>query len=262
MRLKFILILLFVSFIGNARYTYGTITFKDGRVEKGFIKSFMEKNLVALNFSSKIEKQFNMNDKSLKFKLTEDGKSITYKITEIKEIRFDYNDGTTSIYVPLPLKTFNKKGDIIDMKMLVWLPLIKRDKINLYGFQYAVHRRDVLGTIHHSRFYFQNGNDEFAISPYQNMTMFNKKANIRILTAFYNYLFNSCPEFYESNEERFRKVIYDDFTKEEKREQRMAEAKHYNNYQNSESYKTMSNALKISYNNISIFMDEFVDTCD
>lgn len=262
MRHKLFLIFLFVSFTGNAKYMYGTITFKNGHIQGGFIKSFMEKDIIDLNFSSKIEKKFNMDDRSLKFKLTEDGELITYNITEIKEVRFDYTDGTMAIYVPLPIKTFSKKGEIIDMKMLLWLPLVKKGKINLYGFQYSEHQRGVMGTTHYSRFYFQNENDEFAVLPYQKMTIFSRKANIRIRTAFYSYLFSSCPEFYESNTERFRKVIHDDFTREEKKEQLIAEARHHHYYQNSRSYRTIDNAFKISHNNISIFMNEFIDACD
>ena len=262
MKLKFLLIILFVSFNCNAKYMFGTITFKDGRVQEGFIKSFMEKDIIDLNLSSKIEKKFNMDDETIKFKLTENGESISYKITDIKEVRFDYTDGTRAIYVPLPIKTFNKKGDIIDLKMILWLPLVKRGKINLYGFQYFVRHKGVMGTIHHSRFYFQNQNDEFAILPYEKTTIFNRKANNRIQTAFYHYLFSSCPEFYESNTERFRKVIYNDFTMEEKKERLRSEAQHYNYYQNSNNYRTIDNALKIAYNDISIFMDEFIESCN
>lgn len=258
MRLKFIFILLFVSFIGNAKYMYGTITFKDERVQAGFIKASMEKVII---LSSKDEKKFNMEDRIIKFKSTEDGEPITYKISDIKEIRFDYTDGTIGIYAPLPIKTFNKKGDIIDLKILLWLPLVKRGKINLYGLQYYEHQKG-FGNIYYSNFYFQNKNDEFAILPYKKMSVFNTKANIRIRTAFYHYLFSSCPEFYESNTERFRKVIYDDFTKEEKKEQLMAEARHYHYYQNSNNYRTIENAFKVSYNNIFIFMNEFADACN
>jgi len=70
-----------------------------------------------------------------------------------------------------------------------------------------------MGTDYYSLFYFQRQNDEFALSPYEKMTMFNNKVYTIIYTAFYNFLFSSCPEFYAANAEKFKKEAQNNYTK-------------------------------------------------
>ena len=129
--------LLFTSLSSSARYLSGSILFKDGRTEKGFIKSFLENDFFDFSLTQKIEKEFNLNDQRLKFKLSEDGKMKTYTINEINEVHIDLGDGSFTTYFSLSLKTISKTGAIVDLKMHVWLPLVERGKINLYGYQYS-----------------------------------------------------------------------------------------------------------------------------
>lgn len=97
MKLNFTLLLLFISFFAQAKYTNATIYYTDGQSEKGLINSFLENNFFDFNFFGTFEKGLIYNDKSIKFKLTEEADSKRISIDDIDKIILHYEGLTRSI---------------------------------------------------------------------------------------------------------------------------------------------------------------------
>lgn len=251
MRLKITLLLLLFGFAANAKFVEATITFIDGHVEKGLVKSFLEAKGESM-FGRDFIDDLNLTDKTLKFKLTEDSEVQSLKIEDIKEIQILKGD-VLMTFTAMPLKTINKKGEIVDYKKRVWLPCYKKGKINMYAVAYW----DSSAVNLHYLFYFQRPGEEFALSPYQNTTVFGKKNNATIILAFYKYLFESCPDFYTANTEAFRKEAYNDFPREEKYEKSKAAFKIYQD----ESIPVTERNFKYQFYGDSLFIDAFEKEC-
>ncbi len=259
MRNTFLLFLLFLCGLGHAKFLEGSIVFKDGRTESGFIKSFLEDKFFDYAMFKKFEQQFNLDDKTIKFKKSKDDAVSLYNIDEIDELHI-MNGTLIEIYKPLQLKTINKKGEIIDKNIKVWLPLIKKGKINLYGFEYVYREtRDFpeRGFV----FYFQNPTDDFALNPFEKISLFGTKSNSAIYNSFYKYLFESCPDFYKKKLTEITKYADYDYTKEEKKELMKDYVRREKEYK-SKKNKTLIDDFEFYNYETNNLMNQFYSECN
>lgn len=260
MKNTILFVLLFLTTICNAKFLEGTIVFKDGHSETGFIKSFLEDKFFDYTMFKKFEQEFNLDDKTIKFKKSKDDSIILYSIDEINELQIK-NGTLIEIYKPLQLKTINKNGEIIDKKIKVWLPLVKRGSINVYGFEYFY--RELKGSFpeHGFMFYFQNSTSDFAISPFEKISMFGNKSNSKIYGTFYKYLFESCPEYYTKHLPEITKYVDYTYTKEEKKELSRNYGKRYTEY-NKKKDRNIIDAFEFDNFETNNFMKSFDSECN
>lgn len=192
MKKLFILILLINSILLNARFQNATILFNDGHSETGLVKSFLEQRTISAGFSSNLEHELNLDDKIIKFKLSNDAEVKDLSIDDIKQITISYENNYSITYRVLYLKELDKKGDFKEKSRKVFLPLLKEGKINIYGLRYSTQTGSGSGPYTGEVFYYQNAEEDYAIN-YFNMgfsAMFNIQQ--RTLNPF-RILFKDCP---------------------------------------------------------------------
>ncbi len=201
MKLNFTLLLIFISFLANAKYTNATIYYNDGQSEKGLINSFLENNFFDFNFFGTFEDGLVYNDKSIKFKLTEEADSKKVSIDNIDKIILHY-EGFDKEYKALFIRNINRKGILEESKARIFLPLLRSGKINLYGFyhretQYNHDRKMPSSTTTVTeKFYLQNANENYAIDYYEVELQDVFSLRDRLANPL-KELFKDCPELVE-----------------------------------------------------------------
>jgi len=183
-----------VAFVAQAKFMQGTIVFKDGHLEDGFIKSFLEKDFIDMKFfDESIEHGLNLDDKSIKFKTAENGEVRTISIDDIEELRLIYKSGEVGKFKPLWYKKLKGNGEIVDTKKKVWMPVIIEDnRINMYGFEYFDLRG---GTSPSVKFYLGRADEDFVIDLFGSVNLMNMGKIDPMSAKFYSELFKDCPEY-------------------------------------------------------------------
>jgi len=250
---KTVLLLFLISgFSAFATVYPGTILFKDGHTEKGFIKSFLEDKIINLELIPSLEHELNLDDKNLKFKTTENGEFSEIPIDYIDEVTLLDNDKTTT-YKVIFLKEISIKGEVLNEGRKVFLPLIKKGKINIYGIRYTETDYDGSGGIFRykgTRFYYQNAKENYAIN-YYNMEMGEVLFYIksRMLNPL-RELFKDCPAIVNDlNDDSFEgisqrkkenkqeaKLLQKEFKSLSDQDQRKLENIHHYNFNFMEKY--------------------------
>lgn len=218
MKSNLTLLLLFISFFANAKYTDATIYYTDGQSEKGLIASFLESNLFDFNFFGTFEQGLVYNDKSVKFKLNEETEAKRIAIDDIDKIVLHY-DGFDKEYKALFIRNINRKGGMEESKARIFLPLLRSGKINLYGFyhretQYNHEKKMPSSTTSVTEvFYLQNANENYAID-YYNVELQDVFSLRDRLANPLKELFKDCPELVT----KVHNTIYEEnLSKEEKK---------------------------------------------
>lgn len=218
MKSNLTLLLLFISFFANAKYTDATIYYTDGQSEKGLITSFLESSLFDFNFFGTFEQGLIYNDKSIKFKLYEDADAKKIPIGDIDKIIVHY-EGFDKEYKALFIRNINRKGILEESKVRIFLPLLRKGKINLYGFYhretssgYDGNRTSTTTTVT-EMFYLQNANENYAID-YYNVELQDVFSLRDRLANPLKELFKDCPELVT----KVHNTIYEEnLSKEEKK---------------------------------------------
>ncbi len=198
MKFRFTFLIFFISFCANAKYINATVYYNNGQSETGLINSFLENDFFDFNFFGTFEEGLVYHDKSIKFKFNEKEETKRIAIDDIDKIIIHY-EGFDKEYRALFIRNINRKGVIEDSNVKIFLPLLRKGKVNLYGFYY----KDVQ-TNHESRmpssritiseiFYFQNANENYAFNFYdiELQDIFNLRG--RIANPL-KELFKDCPE--------------------------------------------------------------------
>lgn len=198
--------LLLFSVVVNAKFVEAIVKFKDGHEEKGLIKSFLEEKWFFKQTSKSLEKDLNLDDKFLIFKVDKDAEEKKIFIDEVNQVTLTYEDKTTQVFRVVFLKEVNKDGTISNEGRKVYLPLLKEGKINIYGLRYvekeSVPGSNGISTTRDERFYYQNSKENYAIN-YGNTDEF--LSDIMLEKNFWEKvfkrmgnplkdLFNDCPE--------------------------------------------------------------------
>lgn len=249
MKKIFILSLLFFSILCNAKFIKATIVFHDGHSETGLIKSFLEEKLINLSLTESLEHELNLDDKFLKFKINENSEIKIVTIDDINEVDVDNDNGTSTIYKVILLKEISAKGKVLDKSRKVFLPLIRKGKINIYGIKFKEITKDFQSTFtsRGTRFYYQRQNENYAINFYNfdNETiLFNIKNRIIIPLRL---IFNDCPEITKDLD-----FAFDNFSKGDKNAK-----KEYKELQ--KEFQKLPNAQQEDLNYIHIYQYNFAE---
>ncbi len=197
---------LLINLTANAKFVEGIVKFNDGHEEKGLIKSFLEDKWFFAQTSKSLEKNLNLDDKFLVFKIYEKSETKKIFIDEISQVSLLNVDKTFQHFKVIFLREINRDGTISTEGRKVYLPLLKEGKINIYGLTYvekAAGNTDYSVTrTKNEIFYYQNSKENYAIN-YGNMDdfiseiIFENNVREKIAKRMGNplkYLFNDCPE--------------------------------------------------------------------
>ena len=119
---KLILLIVLIPFMGFAKFYKGTVTMNDNSLKKGFI-----------------ELPDYPDDKNLKFRNEERGKTEKFEIESVKGFEIINNKNEISKFITIFLaspKIFTKDQFVIDKKKS-WARIEKEGKINLYSTSVA-----------------------------------------------------------------------------------------------------------------------------
>ncbi|MCL9805077.1 hypothetical protein NAT51_06080 [Flavobacterium amniphilum] len=241
------LFLLLANIAVNARFSKATILFNDGHTETGLVRSFLEQRILTAGYSTNLEHELNLDDKIVKFKVSENAEVKDLSIDDIKQITLLYENNYTAVYRVLALKEIDNKGNLRDKSLKVFLPLLKEGKINIYGLRYS--GRDSSGSFQEEAFYYQNAKDDYAIN-YYNVGLFSLfSMKERILNPF-RQLFSDCPSAVTEIENMEKKFLSS--TKEDlkaSREEQKQLTKEFNNLSKEEK----KDLLKIHHYKFNMF---------
>ncbi|WP_131387687.1 hypothetical protein [Flavobacterium suncheonense] len=188
-------VLFFLLSLSSIAQTYkATLVFRDSHREEGFVKSFIENRTITSGFSGSLEHELNLDDKTIKFKPSESGEFKAIPSDEIDEIILHQEKGNTA-FKHILLKELSGKGEPKEGGRMVFLPYVKKGKINIYGIKYTETGSTGQGASYFSkglRFYYQNANEDYALN-YQNIGLTDlMNMESRIVNPFKD-LFKDCP---------------------------------------------------------------------
>jgi hypothetical protein len=199
MKIKFSFFLFLVACAAQAKFHPAAILFNDGHTEQGYVKSFLENKFIDFGIVEKLETDLNMNDRNLKFKTDENGEVRTIAIDDVNEITVNYKDGTTETFKVLYLRNFDRNGILKESKYKMWFPLIKKGKINVYGYKYVSRSTSEYGTLSEKDYvyYFQNSKKNYATNPFgdiDELTLLSGGIE-KTMNNFYADVFSDCPDY-------------------------------------------------------------------
>jgi hypothetical protein len=123
-------------YFGRKASVPAEIIMENGDIKTGFLQNFQNPKFVDADMLllGNIEKKLRFEIDEFKFKEEQSSAVEKISINDLKRIVILGKDGSEKlVYDKMKLKTINVKGDIIDVKKTVVLPLDQEGKTNLYG---------------------------------------------------------------------------------------------------------------------------------
>lgn len=123
-------------YFGKKASIQAEIIMENGDVKTGFLQNFQNPKFVDADMLllGNIEKKLRFEIDEFKFKEEQSSAVEKISINDLKRIIILEKDGSEKlVYDKMKLKTINVKGEIIDVKKTVVLPLEQEGKTNLYG---------------------------------------------------------------------------------------------------------------------------------
>ncbi|CCG53223.1 Protein of unknown function [Flavobacterium indicum GPTSA100-9 = DSM 17447] len=203
-------------YFGKTKYIPATVELNNGKVIMGEVQDFDSPNLVKINnpfgFEPKeLEPEFNLDRKKIKFRTNASEKEIQISADSIDQISyFDKELNEVKEFKRLQILKTNNNGEIYNSGKSFFLPLIKKDSINYYGYNVIFENRYV-----RTVFYMNNSKDNLAINPldFSLADLFKKESTLQTeIINILKYITKDCPEFHKKIEEK------PDVTKEMKKD--------------------------------------------
>jgi|GEM_PF-3826171 len=210
MKIKILFTLVCLPIIGYAQINFNRsllshginfiearIVFKDGHSENGFIKGFIDQPNITFNYETgfeSLEKQLNLTDNKFEFKNTEEGISRKLTNEDVNQITIVFDKGKFYTYQLYNMKTANSKGKIVDVNRKIWLPVIKKGKVNILGFNII---NSSNGRYGETVVYLNREGEDFVINPFDRnrINFFNLGKIDDKFIATLNEVFKDCPEY-------------------------------------------------------------------
>jgi hypothetical protein len=209
----------YVSFIGKD-YIPCELVFEDQSIHHGFVKDFtlpkfIEFRSPLFDFKS-LESQFALDKKSFKFKKDSTGTVEKILLTSLKSITLFAEDTVT--FEKIKLKTLNHKSEIVDLKREIMVPLLKRDKINIYGI--SAYHCDFVCDLVAVMAYVKKPDDDYAYIPldHNRLNLFNASSLSNRFVDTFKEVGKDCSSYVSYLEEAKNKKL----TAEEKKQQKAA----------------------------------------
>ena len=194
-------------YFGKPDFSNSTVLLNDGKILVGEVQDFSSPNTVefsggmAMSASEGFESNFNFDRKKIKFRKSKTDSFRFIPSDSIDIIHFfDEELNKTVEYKRLKIvKSIN--GKITETKRTIFLPVFKKDAINLYGYHVYMNGRYAT-TI----FYLNNPKDNIAINPYDlsivEVLAARKKSKERVISC-YKFVSENCQSFHKWLDEEF-----------------------------------------------------------
>ena len=204
----------------GAEYVPAKLVFTDGHTEEGHVYGFIENRFFEVNMGfisgfETIENKVNLDDKVFEFKTSLKGESRKLQSKDLKSVVLIGGEDDIDVqYDYLSIKTINSAGETVDLNKKIWLPLIKNDKVNLYGYSYFLAQPNGAGLQYIcTPVYLKGFNQDYAIPPidYNRVNLFNLSGIDDKFKASMREIFKDCPALIEKMD------LDRTFSKEDKR---------------------------------------------
>jgi len=224
---QFLCILLFIFSQTQAQessrkyYTACDIVYENGTIINGYLKDFGSKTveLNGINDFNTIENRFEMDRDEFTYRKDFNIEPRIIKSDSIKRIVAYMGSGNdTIIYDKVFTKTINIKNEIVDLNKRVFLPLLRKGKLDFYGYSYD----NLDGPFKTKMFmgYIKRPDDNFVIKTldFNRLNLINAwSLEDRIYIAFIT-LTTDCEAYQNFMKEKFDKMKNN--SKEYKKEQK------------------------------------------
>ena len=169
-------------------YVSCTIIRENGIRTKGFIQNLIStktKRLEVYDDFKSWEKIFNLDRKNFIFKSVENTEPISIPADSLKSIIIYPEINDSLVYDKVFTKTINIKNNVVDLDKQLFLPLLRKGKLDFYGFYFTKYE----GSSKSDEFmgYIKRPEDNFVIKPFDinRLNIFNVwTLEERIYTAF------------------------------------------------------------------------------
>lgn len=188
-------------YFGKVEFINATVNLIDGKRLLGEVQDFDSPNFIEFtnpyDFDpSTMESNNNLDRKKIKFRRNASDKYRTIPSDSINYITyFDSELNKVKEFKRLHILKAKSNGEIVDSGNTVFLPLIKNDSINFYGYNITIKGA---GKYVRTVFYMNNPKDNFAINPLDFSLMdfmVNKsKIHSKVINAI-KAIAKDCPEF-------------------------------------------------------------------
>ncbi len=221
-------------YFGKVEYINATVNLIDGKRLLGEVQDFDSPNFIEFtnpyDFNpSTLESNNNLDRKKIKFRRNASEKYRTIPSDSINYITyFDKDLNKVKEFKRLHILKAKSNGEIVDSGNTVFLPLIKNDSINFYGYNITIK-----GTGKYARtvFYMNNPKDNFAINPldFSLMDLMGNKSKIhsKVINAI-KAIVKDCPDFtskLETKQDVTKEMEKDALQKYQEMEKQIAEGK-------------------------------------
>lgn len=198
-------------FVGKPDFDNATILLTNGQTLMGEVQDFNSPNSVefkntnpftmTMSITEEIERSLYLDRKKIKFRKSKNDKFRLIPSDSIDIINFfdkEFNKNYEFRRLKI-VKSIN--GKIKESKRSLFLPLFKKDSINLYGYHFYSN-----GKYATTIFYLNNPKDDRAISPYDlrfTELFAAKKKLIERTISSYKFVSRNCPDFYKWLDEKY-----------------------------------------------------------
>ena len=192
-------------YFGKKEYVPATVQLSNGTTLMGEVQDFDSPNIVEIrDFGFKpsdLENDINYNRKKIRFRKNAEDTSIQIPADSINYItHFDTETKEIKEFKRLKILKTKNNGEIEETDRMVFLPLIKKDSINFYGYN-MISQGKYLRTV----FYLNNSKDNLAINPldFNMMDLFKNQSKIgqEVVNAI-KQVTNDCPEFQKTLDQK------------------------------------------------------------
>jgi len=221
-------------YFGKVEYINATVNLIDGKRLLGEVQDFDSPNFIEFtnpyDFNpSTLESNSNLDRKKIKFRRNSSEKFRAIPSDSINYITyFDNELNKVKEFKRLHILKTKSNGEIVDSGNTIFLPLIKNDSINFYGYNITIK-----GTGKYARtvFYLNNPKDNFAINPLDfslmDMIVNKNKIQSKVINAI-KAIIKDCPEFtakLDTKQDVTKEMEKDALQKYQEMEKQIAEGK-------------------------------------
>lgn len=192
-------------YFGKKEFVPATVQLSNGKTLMGEVQDFDSPNVVEIrDFGFKpsdLENDVNYNRKKIRFRKNATDESIQIPADSINYItHFDIETKETKEFKRLKILRTKNNGEIEETDRVIFLPLIKKDSINFYGYN-----MEMQGKYVRTVFYLNNSKDNFAINPLDfNMSdLFKNQDRIALeVVNAVKIVTKDCPEFQKTLDQK------------------------------------------------------------
>ncbi|ESU27053.1 hypothetical protein FLJC2902T_23950 [Flavobacterium limnosediminis JC2902] len=196
-------------YLGKPDFDNATVLLTNGQTLVGEVQDFNSPNAVeidnpfvmTMSATEELELNLNLDRKKIKFRKSKNDSFRLIPSDSIDVIQFfDEELNKKAEFKRLKI-TKSVNGEIKETNRTLFLPIFKKDLINLYGYHFYSN-----GQYATTIFYLNNPKDNSAISPYdiRFVELFSaRKKFIERIISSYKFVSGNCPGFHQWLDEKF-----------------------------------------------------------